>query len=319
MPFEDYDVVLSAPKVSGSGFAATLKPRKNKTATLVFTLTTAVAAELGWGDGDILQVQLGIDVHHGFIRLRKNASVGKAVVRKRGAAEKSYFTIDMGHMSAFVDRKEAKLWCGFTKQAEAWVEVKLPSWAAESAKPAVRQLVAPPASRPALGPPVQSTSRSLPLGDPPPERSALANRLPPPAAKRAVETGPGKLRDAAAAKEDKEYIESAGQRQRRSDNEVQILAAIAKAFGATTSESVVVFTMLDGRVKTREVLFNAVYPNGGDDVEIRIIDSFISRLRRKMATRMVNIETDRGHGYSIDKKNLELLKAILNIDEVAGS
>lgn len=164
---------------SGTGVKATLRKSKTKPASLGLTLTDQVAAELGWADGDKLEVLIGDGAQHGLVRLRKNNSVGTAVVEgKKAIHDSHYFRITLGNVSSFVNRSEGAKWVQFEKVDEGgWVEVVMPSWADETAPkkgelPRVSPSIAVAAN---FERPRRDNTASI-MGDPPAGRSALAER-----------------------------------------------------------------------------------------------------------------------------------------------
>jgi len=182
MSFSTFKVIL-APSTVGTGLSASLRKPKNGPARLTLTLSVSAAAEVDWEEGAGIEVQLGEGEHHGLLRLRKNASVTTTIVKRRNGTNRlSYFAIALGHIPALVNRSEKKRWCRFEQVAEgSWVEITLPSWADETAPDSspLRNRAPPPAPL-RIAPPTQSGARvtSRLMGDPSPQRSALADRPP---------------------------------------------------------------------------------------------------------------------------------------------
>lgn len=147
MAFQKFTVQAKTSASAGTGAKATLTKHKSgkSPASLMISLTTTVAAMLGWATGDKLEVLVGDGSDHGLIRLRKNNSVGTAEVRTKKAAHNgTYVSISLGHVPAFVDRRESARHINFDFVDEHkptdWVEFVMPAWADETgprAKPGV--------------------------------------------------------------------------------------------------------------------------------------------------------------------------------------
>lgn len=176
MGFKRFSVERAAAPL-GTGIAATLAKRGEKPARLGFSVSVAVAAQLGLKDGSKLMVLLGEGDSHGLIRF--GFDVGEAgdhaVVEKKRAAKGEWFRIALGVVPGFVDRAEGRKWCRWEKLDDAgdgaFVEIVLPSWADETGPRAeARRLARSPAIRPHE--PVRREPGRMP-GDPPPGRSAL--------------------------------------------------------------------------------------------------------------------------------------------------
>lgn len=83
--------------------------------------------------------------------------------------------------------------------------------------------------------------------------------------------------------------------------------------GLTQTEAVVLATIQaspDGASKNR--IFNAVYALRGDreQPEIKIIDIFVCKLRKKLAAHGIGIETVWGWGYRMSRESRERLQAM---------
>lgn len=174
--------VAPQKSAAGTGFTAALRKGKTGSAKMNFTIRPEMAAPFGWAAGDKLEVMVGEGEHHGLVRFRKNNSVGSVEVIKRAGVHNShYFTLTLGHLPAYVDRSEAKRWINAESVEDGWVEFVLPSWADETAPRRAVQ------DRPAAAPsravaeaanfkrPTRSVTAGL-MGDPPPGRSALAEK-----------------------------------------------------------------------------------------------------------------------------------------------
>lgn len=186
MAFERAKIEIKSPSV-GTGVKVTLSKFKASSAKMKFTFSDAVAKSLGLGDGDKIEVLIGSGEHHGLIRIRKNASVGEAVLNHRKALKGGYFSLDLGHQPAFVDRSEAGRWCQFETLEDGFVEIVLPRWADETGPTRLKMATAPVA---ALRPPVdQAIAKSIAkpapprtvtsslMGDPPPGRREMLAKV----------------------------------------------------------------------------------------------------------------------------------------------
>ena len=82
------------------------------------------------------------------------------------------------------------------------------------------------------------------------------------------------------------------------DNIENHTAALSHVFGLTPLESMTLAILFKRRVVTKEALFVSVYP-GIDRPEIRIIDGFICKIRKKLAPFQIGVQTNWGRGYSL--------------------
>lgn len=98
-------VIAIKPASVGTGIKAMLRKQKAD-AKLTISLSERVGNELGWRDGDKLEVLIGDGEHHGLLRLRKNNSVGVATVSHRKTTRGGWLAIPLGHQAAFVNRAE---------------------------------------------------------------------------------------------------------------------------------------------------------------------------------------------------------------------
>lgn len=316
MAFSTYTVVTRAADLV-SGLAASLKKIKGAPAALTLTLREKVAEGLGWADGDRLQVQLGDGEHHGLIRMRKDAD-GSAIVKRRvsGDGQKRggpYYAIALGHIPAFVDRSEPKKWCTFEVlegEDEGWIEIVLPSWADETGPAKRNRLALPgPHSMP-LREPVHNVTAQI-AGDPPPHRSALA-LTPPRKTPREVLTR-GEARRRAEAREEPEMAAAEQEDLQRRVEEVDRIGRIMSTFGLTRQEARLVRALMTAKVSDKEALHRAIYdddPTGGP--EIKIIDVFMVKVRKKLRTALVEIETVWGQGYRMTPENVARLMVLLD-------
>lgn len=133
-------IIEIKPATVGTGIKATLRASKKLLAQLNMTLSDATVKKLGWSDQDRIEVMIGEGEHHGILRLRKNNSVGQARLQKTQTGKGPFFTLRLGHQSAFVVDTQPAAWCMWEEVAEdneKWVEVSLPAWADKTAPKAV--------------------------------------------------------------------------------------------------------------------------------------------------------------------------------------
>lgn len=82
-------------------------------------------------------------------------------------------------------------------------------------------------------------------------------------------------------------------------------------FHTTGKESALLIAMADGRVHTKDNLIQMIYIDRPDEApEMKIIDVFICKLRKKVSKWGIHIKTSWGRGYYVD--NVERLKGYMN-------
>ncbi|MDO9417005.1 hypothetical protein [Pararhizobium sp.] len=178
MGFERAKIDIKPASV-GTGVKVSLKKIKGAQAKMTLTFSGNVIKQLAWAADDKLEVLMGTDGDHGIIRLRKNNSVGDAVVvMKKAMGDHQYGVVQLGHHPRFVDRAEAARWCQCEALEDGYFEVVLPRWADETSpkkKPAdaAVQTLSPtklPQQRPA------SVTAGV-MGDPPPGRREMLAKI----------------------------------------------------------------------------------------------------------------------------------------------
>lgn len=303
MPFESFEVQTPEKIKMGTGLSCSLKRLKTGPAQMALNLRPSVAAELGLADKTKLRVMVGSGEHHGLLRFTKDEQ-GSAVVLERVAGDGEeggrggpYFTIRLGHMPAFINRSEAKRWCVYELLDGGVIEVVLPSWADETGPNARKRA---PADPPPEEPTPADRRRRL-MGDPPPGRSAL-------------DVTRGDAHRMAERREAPAHASAEARDQRRQQVMTNQLARLAKAFGSTPAESRLLHAMLDGQVKTKEVLLNAIAPEVDTAPEIKMIDVLVSKMRKKLAMRQVEITTHWGTGYQLEPRMAAKVKALFEGD-----
>ena len=185
MGFERAKIEVKAPTV-GTGIKVTLSTTRGSSAKMKFSITTKLAKEFGWSNGDKLEVLIGTDGDHGMLRFRKNNSTGDAVVEFRKGVHE-YVSVSLGHQPKFVDRKEAGRWCQFEVLEDGFLEIILPRWADETSPskkavahaPLVSVHISPENKLP-LPKPVNAVSKpvtSTVMGDPPAGRREMLAKM----------------------------------------------------------------------------------------------------------------------------------------------
>jgi len=133
MAFVSHVVNIPNAKIGrGTGVRAALRKRGDRPAQLALVLDQKVAERYDWRSTDRLEVQIGDGEHQGLIRLRKNNSVGTAIVdaKKSPRGDSVYVEIRLGVVSQLPNEARSPSWCGEIRDVgETWVEIALPSWA----------------------------------------------------------------------------------------------------------------------------------------------------------------------------------------------
>lgn len=81
---------------------------------------------------------------------------------------------------------------------------------------------------------------------------------------------------------------------------LQQTANLARILGLTITESRALLALADGRTHSKESILSALYFDRGDDApEIKIVDVFICKIRRKLQGTGIVIETIWGVGYHL--------------------
>lgn len=167
-----------APAAIGTGIKVSLRKGKKSPAAMHVTVRESVGKQLGWSDGDKLEVLIGTGEHHGLLRLRKNNSVGEATVSYREMSKGSWFSVTLGHQPMFVDRNETGQWVQWEKVDDGWFELVLPKWTDETAprqRPPSSQ-AQPSKAAPVMTRRVEDVTANL-MGDPPPGRREMLEKI----------------------------------------------------------------------------------------------------------------------------------------------
>jgi hypothetical protein len=180
MAFERAKIEIKPASV-GTGVKVTLSKFKASSAKMKFSFSAAVAKSLDWADGDKIEIMIGSGEHHGLLRMRRNASVGEAVLTHRNALKGGYFALALGHQPMFVDRGETGRWCQFETVEDGFVEIVLPRWADETGPTKVKAAPVPLQKIAAIAAvvperPARNVTASV-MGDPPPGRREMLAKV----------------------------------------------------------------------------------------------------------------------------------------------
>jgi hypothetical protein len=92
-------------------------------------------------------------------------------------------------------------------------------------------------------------------------------------------------------------------------------ANIRAAFKTTGTETKLLIFLSDGRVHSKDSIFNALYFDPDESAEPKIIDVFVCKMRKKLAGSGIAIITHWGIGYQIE--GVDVLKAVIAGQPVA--
>lgn len=81
----------------------------------------------------------------------------------------------------------------------------------------------------------------------------------------------------------------------------------AVQFGLTTKESRLLAALVEHGLKTKQQLMDALYLGAEDEPDIKIVDVFVCKVRKKMRPHGFKITTIWGHGYSMSDEHREAL------------
>jgi hypothetical protein len=314
MPFVPHVVVTKAQQAQGTGLAASLKKVRGAPAQLQLTFRVKVVIDLNrensdWDDKAKCEVMIGEDESRGLLRLRPSpAGTAQLLLRQAGGAGKRggpYYALNLGHVPAFPDRSEEKRWVKFEQVEDNWLEVVLPGWA-DAPRPTPPAAVAPRPVSPAVALAVARNAgrdvTSQMMGDPPANRSALAQIAAPTR---------GAARRAAEEREAPELAAVESAAAERAINDVDALSQLMTSFGLTALEARYLAVLLDGRVASRERLTSQCH-EANEDIDPKTADVVVFRLRSKLKTRLVMIETIRSQGYRIDANGIARVRQLIS-------
>jgi hypothetical protein len=166
------------PASVGTGVKVSLKKIRGGAAKMSLSITGSAIADIGWADGDGIEVLIGEGEHHGLIRLRKNKSAAQTTVVERKAVRGGkYLAIPLGNQPAFVSRSEPAAWCQWEEVEDGWVEIVLPKWADETSPNRAKVAAVPQPVQPKPAPaPSRNVTADL-MGDPPPNRREMLQKI----------------------------------------------------------------------------------------------------------------------------------------------
>jgi DNA-binding response OmpR family regulator len=98
----------------------------------------------------------------------------------------------------------------------------------------------------------------------------------------------------------------------RMDQSNRLIQRCSVAFQATKKESKFLIVLVQKGTVTREALFNAVYGLENDVPELKIIDVWISKCRKRCKPFDIHIGLNWGIGYFIDRADRERFWSVLD-------
>lgn len=97
----------------------------------------------------------------------------------------------------------------------------------------------------------------------------------------------------------------------KSSNEPSAILMLQNAFSLTTFEAKFLYVLSDGKPRDKVQLLNGLYfDRAGDPPEIKIIDVFACKVRKKVSRYGIDIETIWGSGYRL-QKGLDVIKSAM--------
>ena len=95
----------------------------------------------------------------------------------------------------------------------------------------------------------------------------------------------------------------------KEDIDMEADANVTAAFKATCKEAALLIFLSDGRVHSKESIFNALYFDPDDAPEMKIIDVFVCKVRKKLAGSGITVMTHWGIGFQMT--GIETMKAVI--------
>lgn len=276
---------VTKPTNLGTGMGASLKKIRSARAGLTLTLSGKLAEDLGLVGP--LAVLIGTDADQGLLRLRADPDGEIACARREFGGRGGpvvYYAVALGHVPIFPDRSEAKRWVKWSRVDDGWIEVRLPAWADPPASP------------------------KTPLGPNPAVTLAIARAAPSPAALPPPETR-GEARRLAEAREAPALATAEAVAEERAIDAGDFVGRLMTRFGLTRTEALYLEVMLDGRLATRERLIRACHPD--EDIEDKNVDVLMHRLRGKLKTSLVMVETVRAQGFRISAGGIARVRRLV--------
>lgn len=97
----------------------------------------------------------------------------------------------------------------------------------------------------------------------------------------------------------------------RGDDDERAKLRLSAMFALTGKEASLVYALKSGRVLTKDALLSIIYAGRADDAPlVKIIDVFISKVRRKLAPYGIAIDTLWSVGYQLTGDNLDKIIAV---------
>lgn len=101
-----------------------------------------------------------------------------------------------------------------------------------------------------------------------------------------------------------------------SSAEEMVMQPIA-GLGLTPQEGVVLSRIAANGFATKEQILQAVSAARGREIDVKIVDVYICKVRKKLQRHDIVIETAQGRGYKIDEDNLAKIAALRNGTQLA--
>lgn len=93
---------------------------------------------------------------------------------------------------------------------------------------------------------------------------------------------------------------------------------LPKELGLTRTEETVLSSLLAHPTMTRDHAMHALYNGRGDaEPDVKIIDIYVSRLRKKLKDLGIEIKTEWGRGYSLVPASKAIIQKMLTPEPVA--
>lgn len=96
--------------------------------------------------------------------------------------------------------------------------------------------------------------------------------------------------------------------------DIAMILMARKVFKITHDPARLLVTLLDGRPHGRDGLYDVLYGNRSDGPEIKILDVYVSRLRRSLGAYGITIELLWGFGYQMTAENGAKVLALISPD-----
>jgi len=85
------------------------------------------------------------------------------------------------------------------------------------------------------------------------------------------------------------------------DSREDLIAKVSAIFRTTAKESALLLSLMDGRLHTKENILQRIYIDRPDEApELKIIDVFVCKIRRKVSKWGIIIQTNWGRGYRLE-------------------